>query len=130
MNVPIPTAIRIPNGKLVPIGMYARTWKFLLQPERDLSARFPGWDHFPTEGRTILANMRGMLMDIINRHDRTAQHTCSERRLFTKIRNAALRGAIVYRCRECDAVLHPLNVNPNNRESRFCNAACRGSYWR
>lgn len=118
-------AIRLPNGKWCGIGRYAQAWRNMLDP---INARqsFPGWSHFPTEGRSILADMRRGLQERISRHERTTFHLhLSERRMFTKVRAAAKRGAIRYECKGCGSALDPLRVNPNNPSSRYCDATCR-----
>ncbi len=84
-----------------------------------------GWDYFPADAGRILAQMReGLQGDRINIRGVALPTVLTDRRLFSKIRAAAVRGAIVYECRECGSTLEPLRVNPNNPSSRRC-ADCR-----
>jgi len=57
--------ITLPNQRRVSVGQYAAAWK-AIQAAPD--ALYPGFDHFPTRGREILAKMRAGLHDRINRH--------------------------------------------------------------
>ena len=57
--------ITLPNQRRVSAGQYAAAWKAIkAQPD----ALYPGFDHFPTRGREILAKMSAGLHDRINRH--------------------------------------------------------------
>lgn len=127
-----PTVIRIPCGKWVSIGEYARVWKYLLSAEAMPNAEYPGWDYFPTDGRRILANMREMLMDVINRHDRTmwreqGRKTCLGARIRKKQEAAARRGVIRFECRWCGSQITPGTYLPEH--ARFCDVSCQRSFY-
>ena len=63
------TVITLPNGRAVTAGTYAKAWRTLLR--EPASARWPGFAHFPETTESILHAMRGMLSEVINRHDRS-----------------------------------------------------------
>ena len=60
-------AIRLPSGRCVPVGTYAKAWRKL----RDMDPKTPvaGWDHFPTTAGEILREMSRGLMDRIHRNE-------------------------------------------------------------
>lgn len=59
-------AIRIPNGRLVSVGVYVEGWKRCLAASpRTLVC---DWDHFPQEAERVLASFRRGMRDRINRH--------------------------------------------------------------
>jgi len=62
------TVIRLPNGRTIGVGVYARAWRTILTMPRD--AMLPGFAHFPEPAESVLHAMRGMLSEVINRHDR------------------------------------------------------------
>lgn len=119
------TAIRLPNGKWVSAGQYARAWAKLLTVPPSTSV--PGWEWYTVDASDVLRDMRRMLMDIITRHDRTLQRgKPNERRLFTKMDAAVQRGAIRFKCRWCGCELPATRyLQPH---ARFCDASCQRSY--
>ena len=114
--------ITLPNGNHVSLGTYTKAWKTLLTT--DPHEQIKGWDWFPTDAGRILADMREGLQDRINQRGHSPQRALTAHRLHLKVQSAAVRGAIVYRCRSCGSTLDPLRVNPNNQSSRYC-ADCR-----
>jgi hypothetical protein len=59
----------LPNGRRVSHGAYVRAWRALqtLAPCRLV----PGFEHFPTAARDILASIRAGVLERVNRHDRS-----------------------------------------------------------
>ena len=115
--------ITIPNGKRVSIDAYVRAWKLLktLPPQEPVK----GWTWWAENAQVVLRDIGRGCQDRINRHDRTMHAgEVSPRRIYAKIRTAAVRGAIRDECRWCGSPLDPLAVNPNNANTRLCHG-CR-----
>jgi len=115
-------AITLPNGKRVGADAYVRAWKLLktLPPAEPVR----GWTWWAESAQAVLRDIGRGCQERINRHDRTMRD-CGERRLYTKVRNAARRGAIRYECKGCGSPLDFLRVNPNNPSTRYCSPECR-----
>lgn len=60
--------IRLPNGKQVGIGAYARAWKKLAAGKYADDDVFRDWDYFPVTADVVLLKMRDGMHDRINRH--------------------------------------------------------------
>ncbi len=115
--------ITLPNGKPCSLGVYVKGWKAIKTMAPHETVR--GWTWWAEDACRVLDDIARGVHDRINRHDRTMRHDdLGERRLFTKIRNAAKRGAIRYECKWCGSPLDPLQVNPNNGMTRYC-PGCR-----
>jgi len=58
--------VGLPNGRQVTLGEYVRSWRALLDMDRD--AQVAGFDYFADSAARILARLAEGLHDRINRH--------------------------------------------------------------
>lgn len=122
------TMIRVPSGRWVTAGQYAKAWNIALMAGPGATLR--GWQWHAVEARDVLNDMRRALMDFINRHDRT-RHVphLTDARLRDKIMRAVARGAIRYECAWCGTGIAPRHFMHYRKDARFCGDACRRDYY-
>jgi hypothetical protein len=63
------TVITLPNGRAISAGTYAKAWRAIKSLPKDASVL--GFAYFPEPAESVLHAMRGMLSEVINRHDRS-----------------------------------------------------------